>query len=105
MEFGFEGADTEVKFSTGGTRSDSTGKGRYDLMPPKALRRVAIVYEKGGLVRGDRNWEKGMPRTRLFDSALRHTYQALDGQVDEDHLAHAVWNLLALMHFEEEAAE
>ena len=99
--FGFCGTDTEVEYEEGGKRSDSTGKGRYDLMPPKALKRVALVYEKGGLARGDRNWEKGMPRTRLFDSALRHVYQAMDGQTDEDHVAHAVWNLLAIMHFEE----
>jgi hypothetical protein len=104
-EFGFGGTDTEVVYETGGARSDSTGKGRYDLISPLALRRLALVYEKGGLARGDRNWEKGMPRTRLFDSALRHVFQALEGQTDEDHLAHAAWNLFALMHFEETGQE
>lgn len=99
---GFKGTDTKVVFDTGGARSDSTGKGRYDLVSTRAMFRLALVYEKGANARGDRNWEKGMPRSRLFESALRHTYQALAGETDEDHLAHAAWNLFALMHFEGE---
>lgn len=93
--------DSAEHLPTGAIRSDATGKGRYDLLPPRALRRVAVVYEKGASQKGDRNWERGIPRSRLFSSALRHTFQALEGETDEDHLAHAVWNLLALMHFEE----
>lgn len=88
-------------YETGATRDNSAGKGRYDLFPPSAIKRVAVVYENGGKIHGDRNWEKGIPESRLFDSALRHTYQALSGMEDEDHLAHAVWNLLALMHFQD----
>lgn len=86
---------------TGAIRSDATGKGRFDLFPPLAMRRVAIVYEKGAEQKGDNNWMLGVPRTRLLSSALRHTFQAVNGETDEDHLAHAVWNLLAAIHFEE----
>ena len=42
-----------------------------------------------------------MPFSRLYSSALRHVFQALAGQRDEDHLAQAIWNLTALIHFEE----
>jgi hypothetical protein len=87
--------------ATGAIRSDASGKGRYDLIPPLAMRRVAVVYERGGEQKGDNNWMLGVPRTRLLSSALRHTYQAVNGETDEDHLAHAVWNLLAAIHFEE----
>lgn len=93
--------DAAVEYPTGAIRSDSSGKGRYDLIPPRALRRVAVVYEKGAAQKGDRNWERGIPRGRLLDSALRHVFQALEGDTSEDHAAQAVWNLLALMHFEE----
>lgn len=89
------------KYKGGGTRDDSTGKGRYDLITPLALKRLAGVYERGAVNHGDRNWELGVPYSRLLDSALRHTNQYLAGKRDEDHLGQAVWNLFALMHFEE----
>lgn len=89
----------------GAVRNARRGKGRYDLIPPRALRRVALVYEEGGRAHGDRNWELGIPRDRLLDSAIRHCYQALEGLADEDHLAQAVWNLLAAIHFEETEQE
>lgn len=70
-------------------------------LSPVGMRRVAIVYEKGARKYANRNWEKGMPMGRFLDSALRHTFQALEGKRDEDHLAHAAWNILATMHVEE----
>lgn len=91
----------KVQFASGATRDNATNKGRFDLLPWRALRRVAIVYEKGGVLHGDRNWEKGMPFSRLYSSAIRHATAALIGDKSEDHLAQAVWNLLALMEFEE----
>lgn len=89
------------EFSTGAHRSDRTGKGRFDLIPPSPLLRLAIHYEAGGNAYGDWNWEKGMVFSRLLDSALRHINQYRAGKRNEDHLAAAVWNLFAVMHFEE----
>ena len=86
---------------TGALRSDSGGKGRYDLISPHALRRLAQVYERGGLQKGDRNWEKGFRISRALSSALRHTFQYIMGMRDEDHLAQACWNLFCVIHFEE----
>lgn len=90
-------------FNTGAVRDMRQGKGRYDLISPLALRRLACVYERGSLKYEDRNWESGMPISRTLDSAVRHIYQYLEGHRDEDHLAHAAWNLFAAMHFEEGA--
>ncbi|MBA3816057.1 MAG: hypothetical protein H0X29_05980 [Parachlamydiaceae bacterium] len=39
--------------------------------------------------------------SRILDSALRHINQYREGNRDEDHLAHAFWNLMAAIHFEE----
>ena len=36
-----------------------------------------------------------------MNHALRHINLWLMGDRAEDHLAHAAWNLLAIMHFEE----
>jgi len=102
--------DMEVKeymetFDSGARRDTRAGKGRFDLLPPGALKRVANVFEDGAFHYGDRNWEKGMPVSRYVDSALRHIFQVLDGRTDEDHLAHAAWNLLAAMQTQEWARE
>ena len=88
-------------YKGGATRDSREGKGRYDLISPHMLRRLAGVYERGAVNHGDRNWEKGVPFSRLIDSALRHTNQYLEGNRDEDHLAQAIWNLSAMIHFEE----
>ena len=88
------------KYKTGATRDQRAGKGRYDLISPLALERIAQVYERGALNHGSRNWEKGLPLSRCMDSALRHLNQYLSGMRDEDHLAQATWNIIALIHTE-----
>lgn len=89
------------EFDTGAVRDTRTGKGRYDLISPYALKRLAAVMERGATKYGDRNWEKGMPADRLLDSALRHMFQYAAGDTDEDHLGHAAFNIFAIMHFQE----
>lgn len=95
----FETKDTGDRedFDTGSRRDNREGKGRYDLLPPHALQRVAQVFERGADKYEARNWEKGQPLTRYLDSALRHTFQVLEGKTDEDHAGHAVFNLLAFI--------
>ncbi|MCL5239266.1 MAG: DUF5664 domain-containing protein [Candidatus Marsarchaeota archaeon] len=88
-------------FVSGAHRDSRDGKGRYDLIPNTALRRLAIIYEKGAQKYGERNWEKGMPVSRFLDSALRHINQHIEGKRDEDHLAQAMWNIAGAIHTEE----
>lgn len=82
------------EFETGSVRDTRDGKGRYDLLPPAAMRRLAQLYERGALKYGDRNWEKGQPVMRYVDSAMRHLFNFLEGEETEDHLAAAAWNAL-----------
>ena len=88
-------------FGTGAQRDPNNDKGRYDLLSPLFLRRLAVHTQKGGQARGDRNWEAGMPMAAVLDSAIRHLFNYLEGDRSEDHLAAAAWNVMNLIHHEE----
>jgi hypothetical protein len=100
-EFITKDSGQREEFPTGARRDVRVGKGRFDLISPMALRRLAGVYERGAAKYGDRNYEKGMPISRYLDSAIRHSFDYLEGKRDEDHLAQAAWNLFAAIHMEE----
>jgi len=96
----------ERSFATGSIRGDRSGKGRYDLLSPIALRRLAKHCENGARVYSARNWEKGQPLSCMFDSAVRHLYtflydQMLGNEPEEDHLAAAMWNVQGVIHTQE----
>lgn len=93
-----------VRYPSGAARSDRTGKGRFDLVSPHGLLRLARRYEEGATQKGERNWEKGFPVSRCADSAMRHLNQYLAGDRTEDHLAAVAWQMFSAMHFEEEVA-
>lgn len=82
-------------------RENAPDKGRYDLISPIFLRRIAVVLEKGAAKYADRNWEKGIPLHSYMDSALRHLSQVIEGKTDEDHAGQAAWNLMAYIHTKE----
>jgi len=88
------------EFETGSKRDTRDGKGRFDLIPPYALTRLARHYENGAKKYGDRNWEKGQPLARYLDSMIRHAYKFLGGSREEDHLAAVAWNALAYIETE-----
>jgi len=90
-----------AKFETGAQRDTTKGKGRFDLLPPTALTRVAQIFQGGAEKYDARNWEKGIPLSRYVDSGMRHLLKYLEGREDEDHLAQAAWNLLCALHTEE----
>ena len=89
------------QYDTGAKRDRRDGKGRYDLISPLALKRIAVHLEKGAIKYSPRNWEQGFPFTRMLDSAKRHLDQYHEGDRDEDHLAAVCFNVMAMMHFEE----
>ena len=101
MNYKLKDSGKRKHFETGAMRENASGKGRYDLISPIMLKRLAIIMEKGALKYTDRNWEKGMPLHRYIDSALRHINQYLEGFIDEDHLSQAIFNLMACIHTEE----
>lgn len=91
-----------TEFPSGAVRDMAVGKGRFDLIEPELLFRLARHYEAGSIKYGDRNWEKGIPVHSLIDSADRHLTKYRAGWQDEDHLAAVVWNLACIMRFEKD---
>lgn len=85
------------QFETGSVRDVRDGKGRFDLIPPLALRRLARHYENGAKKYGDNNWQKGQPLGGYLDSAFRHLMGVMENLQDEDHQAAAIWNVIAYM--------
>lgn len=87
-------------FENGAIRDTSINKGRFDLIPPHSLKRLAIHYELGSKKYSDNNYLKGMPTKRCLESALRHINDYRMGLDDEDNLSAAIWNLIAVIETE-----
>jgi len=89
------------KFGTGAVRDVNEEKGRYDLISPIMIERLAKLLQRGAIKYNSRNWEQGMELSVYMDSGLRHIFKFLEGHRDEDHLVAAIWNFQALLHIEE----
>lgn len=98
----------------GALRGNKDGKGRFDLLPFKALSELAKHLEEGAKLHGEHNWEKGLDKTLCYSAALRHILQAntLDWNLQKEdsngeskryHLRAAMFNICVLLeqHLEE----
>lgn len=95
---------TKTQFDTGAVRDKRLGdRVRWDLLDSNdvALRRLAETFAEGYAKYGADNWKKGFPASELYNHAREHMLNWIGGDKSEDHLAHAVWNLMALMWQEE----
>lgn len=89
-------SENREEYFTGAIRDLNSEKLRYDLIPASLLKQLAEVFTEGALYYGDRNWQKGMPISRYYASAMRHIQAYIDGDEDENHLIKAAWNLMAM---------
>ena len=94
-------SEDNTQYSTGAQRDDRSGKLRMSLLPHDSLDRIMKRYLDGAETYGEKNWVKGQPFSVLYDSAQRHMMEFWEGDTSEDHLAAAAWNILSMMHFEE----
>lgn len=83
-----------TEFSTGAVRDMKRGVGRMDLLPWYGIMEVSKHCEEGAAKYGEHNVDKGIPLHSLCDSAARHLAKFIAGEMDEDHLRAAAWNLL-----------
>lgn len=84
-------------FNTGSVRDTQTGKARYSLIPLSITEQLAHHYAKGAEKYAERNWQKGQPISRYYDSAQRHLIALLKEENDENHGIAFVWNAIALV--------
>lgn len=97
-----------VEFESGMRRDTDANKPRYDLIPVGPLRRLADLYARGAQKYGDSNWmlaDSPEELQRFKASFLRHAFQALNRETDEDHWAAVLWNAIAVMWLEAKLAE
>lgn len=92
---------SRTAFITGSVREASRGKPRFDLISVHGLLRLATAMAKGAEKYGERNWEKGQPVSRFYESALRHIFQWAMGDNSEDHLAACVFNIFGIIETQE----
>lgn len=79
-------------------------KVRMDLLPATPLLEIGKVATYGAKKYADRNWEKGMSWGRMYAAAQRHLLAFWSGEdIDPEsglpHLAHAGFNILALLEY------
>lgn len=98
-------ADDRRHFTTGAVRDVVTDKGRFDLMPPRAERELAIHFQQGARKYADRNWEKGIPLSVFIDSLRRHCGKIMIGEHDERHDRAMAWNAMAFLETSERIKE
>jgi hypothetical protein len=80
------------------------GKSNWHLLPYCALQDVVDVFDYGATKYSERNWEKGMSWSRMFNSMMRHLVAWWNGEdTDKEsglpHLAHAAFGCLGLLFF------
>lgn len=94
----------------GGLRANA-GKLRWSLLPMDAIEYLIRVFEHGAKKYAPRNWERGQAWSTPYDSLQRHLKawwlgEDYDTGTPEEpgsglyHLAHVVWNALALLTFQ-----
>lgn len=64
----------------------------------ESTKALAKLYEAGANKYSARDWEKGRPMEIFINSVLRHFFQYLNGEDDEDHATAVLWNLLSLIN-------
>lgn len=96
---------TRQVFETGAVRDTQDGKPRYDLLSPYTLTRWAQHMANGAKKYGEGNWEKGIPASRCIASTLRHIFSWVMGDRSEDHLSAILFNVAAIIHWEETGRE
>jgi hypothetical protein len=94
-----------IEFENGAKRSDL--KPMYQLIPLEGLRRLGVTLTEGHLKYDpslyERNWQLGDEdfAAGCFDHAIEHLYKWRVGDTEEDHLGHALANLMFLCWYED----
>lgn len=96
-------SEDPIIYKTKAIKHDSD-KARMDLMPALPLLEIGQVMGYGAKKYSERNWEQGMSWGRMYAAAQRHLLAFWSGEdIDPEsglsHLAHAGFNILALLEY------
>lgn len=90
-------SDETVTNAAGGKQSRLDA--RMDLLPPKALMRIAEILAAGAKKYGNWNWKK-IDNPDHINHSIVHYYKFLTGDTAEDHLANAACRALFALEME-----
>lgn len=99
------GASVVIPASNAGLKFDA-GKNPLELLPFDALEEVGRVLEFGAKKYARRNWEKGIPFSKIIGAVLRHTFAYMRGErrdpeTGRSHMAHLATEALFIVAFEQ----
>lgn len=97
-EFIVKDSGVRQDYPSGMRRDTQEDKPDYTLIERGFLTRVAMHLVKGAKKYGRNNWQLANSQEeieRFQASAMRHLVQWLNGEVEEDHMAAVVFNLMA----------
>lgn len=86
------GPEAPTVTNAAGGKESHTGR-RMDLIPPRAILKVAEVLHHGAEKYGEDNWHK-LSLATCLNHALIHVYAYQSGDRSDDHLGHAACRLL-----------
>ncbi len=98
------GPENQV-FHTGAKRGTDHEDCYLHLIPPEALYAYGRAFAEGAKKYGLHNWLKGFPFSVLMNHAQHHLLAYMGGDRSEDHLGHAIWNIGAMIYFQEHRPE
>lgn len=76
--------------------------GRFDLIPPVALRRLSMVYEEGATTYGESKYVSSpMPHSNVVNHLVNHLNLAQSGDTSEDHWAKIAWAAFTMIVYED----
>lgn len=97
--FVIETSGTGWKEVTPGGANRAPVPADYSQLSIHALRLMAETQHEGNVRYGVGNWRKGIPVSNLFSHAIEHILKIQNGDISENHLGHALWNLEKAAHF------
>lgn len=90
--------------ATGSARKKESGVALYSFIPIGGVRRAAMAAAEGERKYSDKNYyrnqDKPIPTAESLEHAMRHIESYRAGNRDEDHLGHAIWDLMVLADVE-----
>lgn len=80
------------------------GKRKWSLVHYKSLEPLVEVLEFGAGKYGEKNWQKGLDKTEILESMMRHLTALMDGESNDKesklhHIGHIMCNAMFYEYF------